>query len=655
MRNLSIAGARLRLRVSASVLLTFALASCGGGGGGGNSCLSYIPGTSTCASNGSGSGTATQTATQLGLTVDAPTIQTDGSSFVTLTATVKDSKNAVIPGVEVSFSVDSGTISAPSALTNSSGVATITFNSNGNKANRTVNFTVTTGSLPPQAISVDVVGTRIGIGGDISSVLGKPVSMSVMLMDGGGKPISGRDVSLSSDLGNPLPASVRTDANGQATVAFTPTRAGIDTIRATALGAALSQSLAVSAVDFSFVSPSVDAQVDVGECRAVSVQLNGATAPQAVFSVSRGLVYPTSLCNSGSSSALPVAFSGATATAYVKSPSAGTASVQAELSGGASAARASLPVKFIATLPDKVIVQGDPSVVIVGGVSNVTALVKDIDGNPVAGKTVVFSAPVGGGVPNPTTAITNDSGIASTTFIADASISAKDSVQVKASVTTGSVTLDGFARLTVAGRAVNVTIGSDNNIVLLENPPRYRKVWGVQVSDPAGGPSKGQVVTISLKGVAFRKGDYRVQVVKINPSDISGVIKWVQFSSECPAEDRNNNNIVDVADGDDDADGDGVLEPNGAALVRSLTATGGLSATVTTDDSGSAEFWVEYLRDYGSWAKVELNATATVSGQQGTAARSFYLQVPSSEVNDSTNSPAFQLSPFGQASSCNLH
>jgi hypothetical protein len=73
---------------------------------------------------------------------------------------------------------------------------------------------------------------------------------------------------------------------------------------------------------------------------------------------------------------------------------------------------------------------------------------------------------------------------------------------------------------------------------------------------------------------------------------------------------------------------------------------------VTTDDSGAAEFWVEYPRDYASWAKVELTATATVAGKNSSASRSFYLPVPSSEVTDVTTTPSFYLSPFGKLSSC---
>jgi len=642
MRNLRTAGWMSRSRIAVALAAALALAGCGGGGGGSssNNCLPFQTSTE-CATSGGGT-TTTQTATQLSLSVDTPTIQTNGSSTVTLSATLKDAKNAVVPGATVTFTADSGTISASTATTNASGVASITFNSNDDKTNRTVNFTATSGSLS-KATSVLVQGTRLGFGGDTSAVSGKSVSMSVNLLDGAGKAIANRAVTLTSKLGNAVPTSVTTDTNGQATISFIPAVAGTDTITASALGASLSQDLVVSAVNFAFNSPAADAKIVVNTCQAVSVQLLGTTSTHSKFTVSRGQVYGDAACSSGAAEQL-VAFSGSSATAYVKSPGAGSATVYAELSGSVSAAKASLPVKFVATVPSTVVVQSDPSVVVVNGSSSITAIVKDANGNPVSGQSVVFSAPAGGGVPSPTTAVTNDSGVASTTFTADSTISGKDSIQVVA-------TVNGVAAatttLTVAGQAVNIVIGTDNLVTSLDSPPRYRKEWGVIVSDPASGPIKNQVVTISLRGFAFDKGRYVIP---------DGETKWQKSATYigCPAEDANNNGVIESGELGD-LDGDGYLEPNGAAIVRSPSASGGLSATVTTDDSGAATFYVEYLRSYGDWVKVELKATAAVSGKNSSASSSFYLPVPASELLDKDVAPSFVLSPFGLAPSCFAH
>lgn len=45
--------------------------------------------------------------------------------------------------------------------------------------------------------------------------------MTVTLLDGAGKAVVLRDIALASKLGNPVPSSVKTDMNGQASVSFT--------------------------------------------------------------------------------------------------------------------------------------------------------------------------------------------------------------------------------------------------------------------------------------------------------------------------------------------------------------------------------------------------------------------------------------------------
>ncbi|WP_374243962.1 Ig-like domain-containing protein [Zoogloea sp.] len=642
-----------------------ALAGCGGGGGGSSTnCMPYQTSTS-CTSGGGTTTTPTQTATQLSLTVDSPAILTNGSATVSVSATLKDDKNAVVPGATVSFRADSGTISAYSAVTDSSGVASITFNSNAEKANRLVTLTASSGSLS-QSTVVQVRGTRIGFGGDTTAIVGRVASMTVTLVDGANKAIAYQTVALTSKLGNILPPSVTTDANGQAVISYNPTVAGTDTITASALGATLTQDVVISSVvDFVFTSPSADSSVNVNQCMPVSVALSGQAATGVMFTVSRGQVYANSACSSGSDSQV-VPFSGSSATAYILSPNAGAATVYAQLTGSTSVAKTSLSVKFVATVPSTVVVQADPSVITVGGSSSVTAIVRDANSNPVAGRQVVFSAPDGGGTPTPNTAVTNDSGIATATFNADASASGKDSVRVMASVPGATPAVSpAVTTLTVAGSAVSIVIGTDNQVVALDDPPRYRKVYGVMVSDSASGPIKNQTVTISLRGIYFRKGCFLspnagtgstcTYTATSSSSSGTGSTRWVEYypptQSICPSEDANNNGVVETGE-IGDADGDGLLEPDGVAIVRSPTSSGGLSATVTTDASGVAAFYVEYLREYANWAAVELKATAAVAGKNSVGIRNFWLAVPASELLDKDVSPSFQYSPFGVQSGC---
>lgn len=614
-------------------LLALLLAACGGGGGGSGSttCLAFNA-NGACVTD-----STAQTATQLTLTVDTPSIQTDGSSTVTVKAALKDSGNAVVSSEVVNFSVDSGTLSAPNATTDkTTGVATVQFNSDDNKSNRTVTITATHKSLT-KTITVAIQGTRLGFGGDASGVVGKQVSMSISVLDGAGKAIANQDVALTSKLGNSIPATVRTNSGGQATVTFTPTISGADTITASALGAVASKDVAISSVDFSFTAPASGASLSINTCTPVAVQLSGGIAAESVtFTSSRGSVYATAACATAGATQT-VAFSGTTATAYVKSPGAGAATIAAILNGSsASGTTAKRDVKFVALVPTQIVVQSDPTTLSPNGSAAVYAVVRDNSGNPISGSTVIFTAPNGGGTANPSIAYTDDSGVASTIFKADPNLSGKDSVQLVATVNGTSVT--GSSSLTVAGQGVNMVISTDNLLVKDSDPPRYHSVWGVFVTDSAGNPIKNQAVTISLRGVSFRKGQFA-----------SDGKKWSVTSEVlCLAEDANNDGFVQTGELGD-YDGDGILEPNGAAAVMPpvTSATQASSVTVTTDNGGSAAFWVVYPPNYAYWTKVELKATAAVSGKNNFAGRSFDLPYPSSEVLNPDVSPSFQYSPFG--------
>lgn len=638
MRDFFTAGLRSPSRLAVPFLVAMAVASCGGGGGGGSStkCLPYSTDV-TCPT----SGTGTQTATQLSLTVDTPTMQTDGSSVVTLTATLKDNSNAVVSGQTVNFATSSGTISAPSATTNANGVASITFNSNDNKTNRQVTVTATSGALTPKTTIIDVQGTHLGFGGDSSGVVTKPVSMTINLLDGSNKAVAYQPIQLSSALNN-LGAglsTVTTDASGQALISFVPTNSGIDTIKATALGTSLTQRLEVSAVDFTFSAPASGASVVVGVCQAVEVQLLGASTANAMFSTSRGKIYSSlAACTAGGSTTANVSASfGGTnkATAYVVSGSAGATTVTAQINAGAASTK--LNMKFVAITPSSIVVQASPTVISVGGTASITAIVKDATNNPVAGQIVTFTAPIVGGVPNPATAVTNESGVASTSFVADSYISGKDSVQVVASVGA----LESTATLTVAGQSIAIDISTDSKLVISPDAsPRYRMVWNAVVTDTAGAPVKNQTITLSVLSLFYGKGEYSVT---------NG--KWEQsVAATCNAEDANNNGVIELGEVDD-INRNGRYEPHGGVVVRSAVDGSG-SITVTTDASGGAAFWVEYLRSEASWVAIELKATAAVAGKNSVAVRRFWLPVLADEITVTTASPSFQSSPYGLAGSC---
>lgn len=614
------------------------LAACGGGGGGSSGGDLCNPLVASCGTSSSSPSSGGLVANSLNVRVSATTLQTDGASSIKIYVMAKDASNAALVDQLVTLSVDSGTLSKSSGKTDSNGMFEASFDSNDNKQNRTVTLTATSGSLV-EHVTISVQGTKVSFGGDSSAVTGQQASVSVSVKDAANQGVPNTKVSLSSSLGNPIPASVTTDSTGVASFQYTPSVSGSDVITAVALGDTKAVTIAASGINFRFTSPAAGASVSLGACQTVKVTGSGFPFGNVYFGSSRGKVYGDSGCATELSDPVPV--SGGQATAYVKSTSAGAATLTAT-ADDTNQTVAKLGLKFVATTPASVSVQGSPTTVRVGESTALTALVRDASGNPVANKIVDFSAPDGGGQTNPTYAMTDDSGVATSTFIADSTLSGKDSVTVKAVVRGTTVT--GTASLTVSGLAVNIRLGTDNVVVLVENPPRYRKVYGAAVTDSSGNPVKNQVVTISILGKAFEKGTWT------KPG-----LYWVKNSvSTCQAEDGNNNGVIDAGEVGD-ADNDGVYEPNGAATVRPPDGASGTSVTVTTDSSGYAAFWVEYFRDHASWAQVELKGTASVYGQNSVGSAVFWLPVSGDEVNDGFNEPSFVRSPFGILSGCTVH
>ena len=178
------------------------LAACGGGGGGDGSCNPLA--NTTCSVHLVGrrqhGGVERRKMT---LTVDSPTLATDGVGTVTVRATVKDSSNAAVAGETVTFSADSGTLSSASETTSTDGVATVTFNTDDDKSNRIATITAKFGSLT--AINtVSIQGTTLAFS-DQAGVVGQSMSMVVTLKGADNKAIASTPVTLKSTLETPCP------------------------------------------------------------------------------------------------------------------------------------------------------------------------------------------------------------------------------------------------------------------------------------------------------------------------------------------------------------------------------------------------------------------------------------------------------------------
>lgn len=644
---------RRYLGLALAVVTAALVAACGGGGAEGNVCLAASCGESSSSSSGG-------VAASVALLVSSPTMTTNGSSVVTVQAVVKDSNNGGIEGASVTIAASSGTLSASTGTTDKAGSFTVKFDTNGDKSNRTVTLTAKAGSASATN-TIIVSGTVVTFRGASSAIIGSPTELVVGVKDAAGNVVSGATVALTSSLGNPIPSSVKTDATGVAMVRYTPTKSGNDDIRAVALGASASQSVTTGRAAFSFTSPTTNENIALGECRPVSVSGGGfdETPSYVLFSTTRGRMHVLSDCSDSIDQAL-LSYSGGDAVAFVSSPSSGQASLTAvalALDKTTSLATTTLPITFVSVAPTSLTVQAAPSTVTASGTSTISAILRDSNGNAVVNRTVVFSVNSGGQI-SPTTVKTDSSGVATTTFTADAAISGSGAVIVTAAVQGEAIR--GTTNLTVSGLGVNIVLGTDNILRVKGTPEKYQIAWAASVTDSNGSPVVGKSVTISVRGTHFHKGLYCGKGVVESGicKDVSKAdqASWIQVvSGTCPAEDTNNNGNIDVGE-PGDVDGDRKYEPNGAAAVLvSADGTGSSQVQIVTDSAGQATFYLDYFKNFGTWVGVEITASTSVFGNNNAYSTSLVLPVAAGEVKAVEVSPAFQISPFGIQSGCNVH
>lgn len=569
----------------------------------------------------------------MSLYFDTPQLVSDGRSTVVVTAEVRDATtNAALVDEPVTFSVDSGRISVGSAKTDASGSATTAFDSNNDKSNRTVTVTARAGSATVTA-SLKVIGTTILFGGSPSGIAGKPTEVVISVLDGGSNKVAGAVVALSATGGVLDVSSVTTDSAGSAKVQLTPS-AGVATasLTASALGAANTRSLTVSGVDFAFQPHA--AKVNIDTCTPLKVDLIGAAGPVG-FGTTRGTVHADAGCTGAATNLTGIALNGTTATVYVKSSKAGATSVTA-FTGTATTVTT---FDYVSATAASIQLSASPTTVAIGGSTEVRALVRDAKGNPVENQQVFFSSP--GASPSPLTATTNSSGVAVSRFTADQVPSGQAEVDLKAELP--GTPLSSITKLTISGSPVQIAIGLDDKIEVVDSPPGYRYKLAVSVKDSNGSPVPGQVVTMSLNTPKFRKGYY-----------VSVTEGWRQVRTveECPAEDTNGNGVAGPGE-PGDVDNDGILDPQNGTTIRAKdTAVVGNTFNVTVGSDGRAEIWLEYLKSEASWIYVDISASAFASGQNAVAHSLFWTSVPASAVSSKESTPAFVDSPFGLSGSC---
>jgi len=232
------------LRKLLSGLALLALASCGAGGG--------DEGTSPFGNaSGGGGGTPTPTASDLIIDASGAQLSNTASSTINYTVTAVDASRVVVAGAPVQVSADNeGVVTQSATTTDSNGKITATLGIGGNRANRVITVTVTSGSVVRTA-TVQVTGTRV-TGTLVPAVVAPSATASVQyrVVDQAGNPMSGQAVSVSAPGMTPVSATGTTGANGDYTFNYTAgATAGSFAIATTIAGVTDTQTVTVQSAN----------------------------------------------------------------------------------------------------------------------------------------------------------------------------------------------------------------------------------------------------------------------------------------------------------------------------------------------------------------------------------------------------------------------
>ena len=613
-----------------------ALAGCGSGGAGGSPASAS---SSSSSSSSAGTTTVTTPAASIQLLASATQIPSSGASAVNLTAVVLSATKQVIANKLVSFSTGTDTSSfvnniSAAGISDANGVVTAQLNLGSDKSNRTITVSASADSISATN-PIDVTGTTISVSGSSSLAFNASTTLTFSVKDSAANALPNATVTVSSQTGNTIvlsPTTGITNGAGQITATITATKAGNDTVTASAFGASTTQALTISPDTFAFTALA-NTDIPLGAVQPVSITWTTNGTPQVGKAVSFTISRGTSAGSPATTDASGTA--GATVSSV---NTAGPAIISASGPGGSPAA--TLNVNFVSTTATSATAQAVPGVIAftsgsasqTNNSSTISVVVRDGFNNLVKNAAVTFSItkdPSGGSLTS-SSGTTGVSGSTSVTYVAGGTSSPANGVNILATVTAVNGTALGApvtatTSLTVAGQASLVSLGTDNLVGGVT--PVNTRTYIATVTDTAGNPVVGATVRFSLLPGQFRKGTFVVDTVNS---------VWAQvIKATCPNEDVNFNGIIDPGE---DINGNGKLDPGGVASVN---------ATGTTDQYGNATATITYAKNYSFWAQMTLQAQTGVVGNDPPSTATFFLPGQATDYTNITVAPPGQVSPYG--------
>lgn len=591
------------------------------------------------------------------LLADQPVLLSDAiddEDGVTITAIARDENNNVVSGAELNFSADSGALNVLDPTTTESGRSDAVLTTGGDTRNRTITVEVSGGEAEA-SITVEVLGTQLTVSGPASIESLQTETYTLSLLDAGGDGIRDVTIEANSENGNTIsPASVTTDVDGTATVEVTGSVGGQDTLTFEGLDLTATQQILVSAFGIRFETPDAGVEVDLGDPVDIEVVLTEDGNPIAnqtiTFSTTRGTLDSLEETTDAN---------GRASVTHTSNPATnGAGPVLVTARGPENVAR-TLAFELVATTPDAITIQAEPSTIAPEGEAAITAVVRDSNNNPVKNQDVRFSLnDASGGSLTSSTDVTDSQGVARTTYRASSASSSTEGVEITAEVGNPAIDQDS-ASITVAAPTLFIVLGTDNQIDKNDEAVTYDKNYTALITDSAGNPAPPDTTfRLSLRSLEYQKGqmlfdandevwfpDFRIDDTDPHfgtpnpnpPPDFGPYFGQGPFG--CRSEDPQGTGNINQSD---DYNGNGIIDPPNAAEVPS---------TVEVDEDGFATFTIRWPQSYAFWVLVRLTATATVSGTENVRQLDFVLPIASDDLSGEGDPPN-RFSPFGDEDEC---
>jgi len=593
----------------------------------------------------------------ISLSTSSASVSTDNSDSTTITATVLDANNAALKNTTVSFEASTGTLNAPSVVTDDNGQASVVFScGNLDSSNRTATITALSNAVSKQ-ISIQITGTTLDLATDYqnleitNSVISTQIDnakaiLTISAKDAGDNRISNALITTSVDpssTGNVLlsPSSGYTNSSGELKIEVFGKAKGNVVVRVEGLGATATQAYSVGLAGevFSIISPTED-PYSLAKGASVSVVVQAPSQAQVIFATTCGAwdggidtVVTKSVTNGQASAALSSTEAcNATVQVYDAADPNTSDSMKVTIYPPAdSAARIDLQAASYVVAPST------------GGILNSVALeatVRDETFQIVPNVSVTFSISdsTGGGeyVSPPLAYTLPGSGKAEATFTSGSVSSGARGVTVTATVVGKSTVTDSIS-IVIGGTAGSVVIGQSTTIESSEDGTSYILPMTAQVVDSNGNPVPSARISLQLWPLSYRTG---IWVPKSSGSIDANC--YPEVSNTYPNEDDTfpgtyfyRNLILDPGE---DANGDGQLTP-------ASSSAGAVPDEVVADENGVAAFDLIYTKSQAAWIVAEITGSTLVLGSESRSTTTFVLPwaladsnicvLPDSPYNDS--------------------